>query len=99
MQLRPRPRSQSGGRCESSVRKICARSALAARSQRRLLLDDHLGAHRNPVVEIDNVGVYQPEATGRDRTADRLRLVGAVDTIDGVPEIERARAERIAGTP
>src|SRR5260370_33033428 len=97
LQLRPRSHTQSAGRCESSARKICAWSALAARSQRRLLLDDHLGAHRNPVVEINDVGVYQSEAAGRDRTPDRLRLIGAVDTIDGVPEIKCAGAERIAG--
>src|SRR5208337_4996437 len=30
--------------------------------------------------------------------ADRFRLVGAMDTIDGLPEIERARAQGVAWT-
>src|SRR6266404_3541231 len=66
--------------------------------QFRLLPHDHLGADRNAIIEVGDVGIDQPEATGRDRGADRIRPVGAVDAIDGGAEIERASAERVAGS-
>ena len=34
-----------------------------ARSQRRLLCDDHFGTHLGPVVKVHDIGVHQPEAT------------------------------------
>src|SRR5665213_4266693 len=61
------------------------------RLQFRLLPDDDLGADRNAVVEIGDVGIDQPEAAGRDLGADRIRPVGAVDAVDGGAEIHRAR--------
>src|SRR3984957_3947795 len=70
----------------------------ARRLQRRLLPHDHLGADRNATIKVGNVGIDQPEASGRDGGADRIRPVGAVDTIDGGPEIHRAGAERVAGS-
>src|SRR6476619_1962148 len=67
-----------------------------ARSDFRTLPDDHLGAHRNAVVEIGDIRVGQPETARRHRGADGLRLVGAVNAIDRGAEIHRAGAERIA---
>src|SRR5258707_14507120 len=72
------------------------------RKRRRLqfwfLPHNNLGADRNAIVEVGHVGIDQPEATGRDRGADRIRPVGAVDAIDGGAEIHRAGAERVAGS-
>ena len=45
---------------------------------------------------VDHVGIDQPEAAGRDASADRLRLIGAVDAVDRGAEIKRAGAERVA---
>src|SRR5579862_3951721 len=70
----------------------------ASRLQLRLLPHDDLGADRDPVIEIGDVGIDQPEAAGRDGGADGVGTVGAVDTIDGGAEIHRARAERVAGS-
>src|SRR5579883_52633 len=62
----------------------------------RRLLDDDAGSDRHAVVKIDDVVVDQAEAARRDGVADRLRLIGAVDAIDGLAKVERPRAERIA---
>src|SRR3989442_15053463 len=72
----------------------------AGRGYRRpdLPLHDHGRAELDPVVEIDDVVVGQPDAAGGRCRADRVRLVRAVDTVHGVAEIESARAERIVGT-
>src|SRR5262249_38627838 len=69
----------------------------ARASQFRLLADDDLGADRNPLVEIHDVAVDQPEAPGRNGAADGLRLIGAMDAIDRGAEIERPRPHGIAG--
>src|SRR6478736_4183570 len=68
------------------------------RLQFRPLPHDNLGADRNAVVEVGDVGIDQPEATGRHRGADRIRPVGAVDAIDGGAEVHGAGAERVAGS-
>src|SRR5262249_39528726 len=68
------------------------------KTEMQLLLHDHLGADRHAVVEIDDLFVHQPEAARRYRMSDRLGRVGAVNAIDRLAEIERAGAERIAGT-
>src|SRR5712672_2040262 len=67
------------------------------RLQFRLLPHDNLGADRNTLIEVGHVGVDQPETAGRDGGADRIRPIGAVDTIDGGAEVKRAGAERISG--
>src|SRR5262249_56183062 len=48
-------------------------------------------------VEIEHVAIDEAEASGRHRAADGLRLIGAVDAIDGGAKIESARAHGIAG--
>src|SRR5919106_3482802 len=68
------------------------------RSDFRTLPDDDLGADRNAFVEIGHVGIGQTEAARRHRGADGLRLVGAMNAVDRAAEIQRARAERIAGS-
>src|SRR5271165_123163 len=60
------------------------------------LSDDHLRADGNAIEEIDDVVVDEPEAARRDGVADRLGLVGAMNAIDGLPEIEGARPHRVA---
>src|ERR1700675_4063841 len=67
--------------------------------QCRFLPHDDLGADRNAIVEIGDVGIDQPEAAGGDLGADRIRPVGAVDAVDGGAEIHRARPQRIARPP
>src|SRR5690242_14817080 len=52
-------------------------------------------ADAHAIVEIFDVVVGEPDAARRHKAADRRRLVGAVDAIDGITEIERASAERI----
>src|SRR5208337_877087 len=66
------------------------------RSERDRLPDDDLRSDRHAAIEIGDVIVDEAEAAGRDGVADRLRLVGAMDAIDGLAEIERARAHRVA---
>src|SRR5204863_5856190 len=71
---------------------------IAARSDFGALTNHNLGADRYAFVQVDDVIVDQPETARRDGAADRLRLVGAVNAVDGAAEIERAGAERVAGT-
>src|SRR5271166_5926222 len=66
------------------------------RLERDRLPDDDLRSDRHASIEIGDVIVDEAEAAGRDGVADRLRLVGAMDAIDGLAEIERARAHRVA---
>src|SRR6186713_508602 len=56
---------------------------------------DHGGADPDTTVEVGDVVVGHAEAARGDRLADRLRLVGAVDTVERRAEIHRARAERV----
>ena len=67
------------------------------RLQFRLLPDDDLGADRNALVQVGNVGIDQPETAGRNSGADGVGPVGAVNAIHGGAEIHRPRPERIAG--
>src|ERR1700759_202093 len=60
------------------------------------LAHHHLGADGNPVEQVDDVRIDEAEAARGHRLADGLRLVGAVDAIPRLAEIERAGAERIA---
>src|SRR5262245_44219592 len=66
--------------------------------QYRRLADHHFGSDRHALVEIDDVGIDQPEAARRHRRPDRLRRIGPVQPVDRGAEIEGARAHRIAGT-
>src|SRR5271165_844009 len=68
-------------------------------SERHRLFDDHLRSHRHAIEEIGHVLVDEAEAARRYSVADRLRLVGAVNAIDGLAQIKGARAHRIAGAP
>ena len=58
-----------------------------------------LGADGNAVEQVDHVGIDEAEASRRDRLPDGLGLVGAMDAVHRLAEIERAGAERIAGAP
>ena len=57
-----------------------------------------MGADRNPAIKVGHVVIDEPEAARRNRLADRLRRVGAVDAINGIAEVHGAGAERIAWT-
>src|SRR5690606_26872370 len=59
--------------------------------------DDDLGADLHALIKVDDVLIAHPEAAGRNGLADRVRLVRAVNAIEAVAEIKRARAERIVG--
>ena len=97
---------------DSAMRQSLARKYLRAAGARLLefcricrtervisvLPHDDARADRHAVVEVDHVVVDQAEAAGRDRVADRLRRVGAVDAVDRLAEIHGAGAERIAGS-
>ena len=57
---------------------------------------DHTGADLHTAVEILDVLVDQTNASRRYERADGRGLIGAVNTIQRLAEIERACAERIA---
>src|SRR5262249_61255304 len=76
-------------------RWACRRRANAARV---VCQYNHLRSDPDATVEIDDVGVLQPDASARNVLADRARIIGAVDVIFGIAEIKRARAQRISGT-
>src|SRR5262245_47490258 len=69
-------------------------------SQKRTLIEAGLRLLmlHHAAIKVGNVVIDHTEASRRHRLADRLRRVGAVDAVDGRADIERARAERIAGT-
>ena len=70
------------------------------RSGRRRLARQHHHARADlhPGVEVGDVLVGEPDAARGHEGADGRRLIGAVDAIDRLAEIESARAERIAVT-
>src|ERR1700716_1172928 len=74
-----------------------SRISLKLTGMAQLLLHDPFRPDRDPLVEVHDLLVDQPEAARRHRMPDGLRRVGAVDAIDRVAEIERARAHWIAG--
>src|SRR5262249_19828659 len=51
----------------------------------------------NPLVQVLDVVVDQPDASGRDEVADGLRRVGAVDDEAGLVQEQRACAKLTAG--
>src|SRR4029078_2909002 len=55
----------------------------------------HLSADPGDRGEVHDVLVRQAEAARRVRPSDGAVVVGAVNAIDGIAEIERARALRI----
>src|ERR1043166_6137246 len=63
---------------------------------------DPLGADRHALVEVDHVLIDHADAAGGDAAADGPGLGGAVDAVERVlvalPQIKRARAERVAGS-
>ena len=59
--------------------------------------NNHCGADFDAIVEIDDVVIGHANAARRGRCADGMRLVGTVDAVLGVAEIQRARAEWIGG--
>src|SRR5262249_36211794 len=60
--------------------------------------DHDFGSDADATVQIDDVGVLQPDASARYVLADGARIIGAVDAIFGIAEIKRPRSQRIAGT-
>src|SRR4029077_4139638 len=70
----------------------------ALRLQFWLLPDDDLGADRNALVKVGNVGVDQPETARRHSRTDGVGPVGAVNAIHGGAEIHCPRPERVAGS-
>src|SRR5580693_825859 len=83
-------------RMNQSRFRFCGPPTRRLKSDR--LPDDHLRADRHAVVKVDHVVIDKTKAARRDGVSDRLRLVRAVNTVDGATEIHRARAERIART-
>ena len=59
----------------------------------------HVGTDPDPAIEVLDVLVGQTNAARGHELADGRWLVGAVDAIKRVAEIERTRAERIAPSP
>src|SRR5262245_55200486 len=55
----------------------------------------HARANLDPAIEIHDVLVCQPDAARGHEGADGRGLIGAVDAVHRLPEIESARAERV----
>src|SRR5690606_19459397 len=70
------------------------RRPVPLKSSRSVLHHDG-GTNRDAIIEVLDVLIGHAETTGRDRLADRLRLVGAVDPVQRRAEIHRASAERV----
>jgi hypothetical protein len=60
-----------------------------------LTQNDHASAHLDAVVEVHDVLVGHANAAGRDRLADRLRFIRAVDAKKRTAKIYCPRTERI----
>src|SRR5262245_34754608 len=60
---------------------------------------DHLGADRYAVVQVHDVVIDEAKAARRYGMTDRVRLVGAVDAVDGGAEVEGTCAQRVARAP
>src|SRR5829696_3817359 len=89
------------GRASCPCASACRPRSFFSTSEPALSLpDDHLRAGFDAIVEVDHVDVAHADAAGRHGPADGLRLVGAVDAIQGVAvalvEIERAGAHWVA---
>ena len=61
------------------------------------MLYDHFRSDRHAAVKVDDIRIGETEAAGRHGVPDRLRLVGAVNAIFRMPDVERAGTQRIAG--
>src|SRR5579871_3176832 len=77
---------------------LAQRNAAQRASKRPSVQHHHGGADGDTIIEIDHVLIGHAEAAGGDGLSDRLRLVGAVDTIERRAEIERPRPERVLDT-
>jgi hypothetical protein len=58
-----------------------------------------MGADGHAAIEVSDVVIHQSKTAGRNCVADSLRRVGAMDAINGVSQMHRARAERITRAP
>src|SRR5690242_9993330 len=67
-----------------------------SRRGRRAAEHDHARADVDAAIKVFDVRIGQPDAARRNEVADGRGLIGAVNAIHGVAEIERARAERVA---
>src|SRR5208337_2082417 len=92
----PKARAAAAARSGFIMRMIGLERSWASRSESDGLFDDDFGPDRHAIIEIADVRIDQAETAGRDGVADRLRLVGAVDAVDGLAEIHCPRAHRIA---
>src|SRR6516164_3364165 len=59
---------------------------------------DYFSAKRNAIVEVDYVIIDQADTATRGALANASRVIGAVNAIFGAADINRTRAEWIAGT-
>jgi hypothetical protein len=64
-------------------------------------LTRHHDPRANPraLIEVDHVLVRHADAARRNRLPDRIRFIGAMDSIECAREIHGARAERIVRSP
>src|SRR5437016_190516 len=83
--------------CERVVGLLVLRHGSGTGSRRRPAGEDHdARADLNALVEVRDVFVGQTDAArGHERT-DGRGLIGTVNSIQGLAEVKRARAERIA---
>src|SRR5260370_26903791 len=82
----------TGARAQGSIEPLPAQVLVPGAA---LVPHDHGGANGDAVVEIGDVFVGHAETAGRYRLADRVRLVGAVNSIKRRAEIHGAGAGRI----
>jgi hypothetical protein len=64
-------------------------------------LTRHHDPRANPraLIKVDHVLVRHADAARRNRMPDRIRFIGAMDSIECARKIHGARAERMSGPP
>src|SRR5450830_1726691 len=77
-------------------RNIISSMAGIARSQFWVLPDDNFCPDWSAIIKISDIVIDQAETSGRNGCSDGLRLIGAVDAIDGRTKIKRTRPQGIS---
>src|SRR5215472_9259719 len=90
-----RSRTGRASRPQRCCRRGRVRGSRAVGYEPASSLHDDGGANLGPVIQVDDVLVGHTNAARRDAATELPRLVGAVDAVKRVAEIERPRTERI----
>src|SRR6476659_9802971 len=82
------------GRADARVKPLLRRGGRCSGEEH-----NHLRTYGNAVVKVGDIIIGHPDAAGRHAMADGPRLVGAVNTVEGVlvalPQVKSTSAERV----